>query len=159
MKHLFANSGIAFGEWKAWVDSAFLIAILLVLVLGLDNYRAQVTTMEAMAERGDGRLIATLFITWAVAAYLLRKLRSDKVMSDERDLRIELETTRLSLYMMVCGMIAFAVGLAANPLDRLQWLSFPLIAHLLIMIMVAAHLIGNLAQIVYYVRDRRGVAA
>lgn len=159
MKHLFANSGIAFGEWKAWVDSAFLLVILAVMAQGIEIYLAKETVMGEIVDRGYGRLLATLFIAWAVAAYLLRKYRRDKVMADERDLRIALETTQLSLYMMVCGMIAFAVSLSANPLDRLQWLSYPLIAHLLIMIMAAAHLIGNLAQIVYYVRDRRGAAA
>lgn len=153
-----AEQRVAPGEWKAWVDSAFLLAILVAMVSGFEAYRSHAPIIGNPEAAGFGRDIAGIFIAWLIVGHLLRK-RWGAVISDERDTLIQLKTTQLSLYMLVCGLIAFAVGLSANPLERLQWLSYALVAHILIVLMLLAHLIGNIAQIVYYVRDRRGSAA
>lgn len=154
-----AEQRIAPGEWKAWVDMGFLIAILAAMGLALTVPHANVPIGKNPDAERFGRLLVAIFIAWAIVSQMLRKRWGSKVTHDERDSQIDLKSTKLSLYMMVCGMLAFAILLTANPLDRLQWLSFGLIAHILIMIMVAAHLIGNFAQAVYYTRERLAVDA
>lgn len=149
---------LAHGEWKAWVDSAFLITIFVLMAFGIRAFLGAQPVFDAPEAHQLGRVIAGIFIAWVIVSHLLRKRWANTVVADERDTQIALKTTQLSLYMLVCGLIAFAVGLSANPIDRLQWLSYALIAHLIIMIIVLAHLIGNLAQIAYYLRDRRSTA-
>lgn len=149
-----AEQRIAPGEWKAWVDLGFLVAILAAMALALTVPHTVVPIGQDPDAQRFGRLLTAIFIAWAIVSYMLRKRWGAQVTHDERDAQIDLNTTKLSLYMMVCGMFAFVILLTANPLERLQWLSYGLIAHILIMIMVTAHLIGNIAQIVYYARER-----
>lgn len=149
-----AEQRIAPGEWKAWVDIGFLTAILAAMALALTVPHANVPLGDDPDANRFGRMLVSIFIAWGIVSAMLHSRWGSKVTQDERDVQIDLASTRLSLHMMVCGMVAFAIGLVANPIDRMQWLSFGLIAHILIMIMVAAHLIGNIAQAVRYTRER-----
>lgn len=146
---------IAPQEWQAWVGLAFSLACTAALWVNLPAFAAQVPIQQNPEAGAAGRSIGHLFIAWAILAYVLKQRWAGSVVADERDLQIEQRASSWGRGATTAAVIGIAVFLGFNPTDRLQELSYPWIAQLLMSTLLLGVCVDNAVAALLYWRDRR----
>lgn len=152
------ESAIAPGEWRAWVGVAFAGAILGSMLVGVEAFAAQLPIGENPDVREAGRRVGALFVAWLVLDHLLRERWSGQVQADERDARIDLRASQWGRGATAIGVLAVAVLLGFSDTERLRALSYPLLAHLLMVALLLGMFLDQVVAAGLYWRDRRAAA-
>jgi len=155
--HLATELAIAPQEWQAWVGLAFCSACLVAIWIYLPAFTAHVSIRENPEAGAAGRSIGMLFVAWAVLAYVLNQRWAGTVLSDERDRDIEKRASTWGRAATTAAVICIAVLLGFSPTDRLQTLSYPWIAQLLVSTLLVGVCVDNAVAALLYWRDRRQV--
>ena len=155
--HSATELAIAPQEWQAWVGLAFCSACLVAIWFYLPAFAAHVSIRENPEAGAAGRSIGMLFVAWAVLAYVLNQRWAGTVLSDERDRDIEKRASTWGRAATTAAVICIAVLLGFSPTDRLQTLSYPWIAQLLVSTLLVGVCVDNAVAALLYWRDRRQV--
>ena len=155
--HSEAELAIAPQEWQAWVGLAFCSACLVAIWIYLPAFATPVSIRENPEAGAAGRSIGKLFVAWAVLAYVLNQRWAGTVISDERDRAIEKRASAWGRAATTAAVICIAVLLGFSPTDRLQMLSYPWIAQLLMSTLLVGVWFDNAVAALLYLRDRRQV--
>lgn len=142
------------GEWRAWIAFAFTAVIGIYACLQSGVFNGPTLWQNADA-RHVGRTIAMLVVAWVVVSSIMRQRWRGRVQHDERDREIAQRAgnhARLALSLLA---IALAVLLAFTPAARLAWAPPPMIAHLIVLGLIAASLVESGYTALAYWRDRR----
>lgn len=153
-----SESAIAPGEWQAWVGVAFVGAILVSMLLGADTFAAHLPIGENPDADGAGRRVGGLFVAWLVLAYVLRERWSGRVQADERDAHIELRASQWGRGVTTVVVLGVALMLGFSDTERLRELSYPLLAHALMVALLCGVWLEQLVSAILYWRDRRAAA-
>lgn len=146
---------VAPGEWQAWVGVAFAGAVIAAIVLKAHLFLPQLPIQRNPEIGAAGKSIGTLFVAWLVLAQALKQRWAGRVQADERDVRIELVAGQWARYAAAGGVIAIAVLLGFSDTDRLRGFSYPFIAQMLMLALLAGLWVEQLVTAVLYWRDRR----
>ncbi len=146
---------VAPGEWQAWVGVAFASAVIVAMVLKAHLFLPQLPIQRNPDAGAIGQSIGTLFVAWLVLAQVLKQRWAGRVQADERDVRIELVAGQWARYAAAGGVIAIAVLLGFSDTDRLRDFSYPFIAQMLMVALLAGLWVEQLVTAVLYWRDRR----
>lgn len=146
---------VAPGEWQAWVGVAFAGAVIAAIVLKAHLFLPQLPIQRNPEIGAAGKSIGTLFVAWLVLAQVLKQRWAGRVQADERDVRIELVAGQWARYAAAGGVIAIAVLLGFSDTDRLRDFSYPFIAQMLMLALLAGLWVEQLVTAVLYWRDRR----
>jgi|GEM_PF-333604 len=155
--HSQAELAIAPQEWQAWVGLAFCSACLVAIWIYLPAFAAPVSIRENPEAGAAGRSIGMLFVAWAVLAYVLNQRWAGTVISDERDRDIEKRASTWGRAATAGAVICIAVLLGFSPTDRLQTLSYPWLAQMLMSTLLVGVWVDNAGAALLYWRDRRQV--
>lgn len=147
---------VAPGEWQAWIGVAFVGAVIVAAVLKADVFQLPVPIGHNPDAGAAGRSIGTLFVAWYVLSYVLRQRWAGKVERDERDARIALVAGGWAHGTTAVAIISVAVLLGFSDTERLREFSYPFIAHMLMLSLLAGLWIGQVGAALLYWRDRRG---
>ncbi|HET7655677.1 MAG TPA: hypothetical protein VFK18_01620 [Luteimonas sp.] len=147
---------IAPGEWQAWVGVAFVGAVIAAAVLKADVFQLPVPIGHNPDASAAGRSIGTLFVAWYVLSYVLKQRWAGTVERDERDARIARVAGGWAHCTSVVAIIAIAVLLGFSDTERLREFSYPFIAHMLMLALLAGLWIEQVGAALLYWRDRRG---
>jgi len=154
-----AELAIAPGEWQSWVGLAFMTALLLAMLQKAPLFMAHLPINENPDAGATGRSIGTLFVAWLVLSHVLRRRWQGKVVEDERDRQIAETASGWGRTASTVAVIALAVTLGFSPTQRLQTFSYPLIAHALMITIVAGAWVDYAVTAWLYWRERRAVPA
>lgn len=143
------ESAVSPGEVRQWVALAFSGAIAALLVANAD---AIARAEKAADLAGLGRTVAMLVVGWIVFSAVLRQRAHAGVQEDERDRDVQRRADSGSHTAICLFVIAVAVTLGLSPADRLAWATPVVIAHLLILALVLASLVGCIVAIWHYRR-------
>lgn len=146
---------VAPGEWQAWVGVAFSGAVIAAIMLKAHLFLPQLPIHRNPEIGAAGKSIGTLFVAWLVLAQVLKQRWAGRVQADERDARIELVAGQWARYAAAGGVIAIAVLLGFSDTDRLRGFSYPFIAQMLMLALLAGLWVEQLVTAVLYWRDRR----
>lgn len=154
-----AETAIAPREWQSWVGLAFCTAGLATLGLSAEAFAAQLPIHLNPDAGQAGRRIGLLFVAWAMLAYVLQQRWAGSVEADERDLQISHRACNAGRIALTLALISLALGLGFSPTERLQQLSYPWLAQLI----MTCLLFGAWADYAYaawaYWQDRRALDA
>ncbi len=153
--HSDEEAQVAPGEWQAWVGVAFAGAVIAAIVLKAHLFLPQLPIQRNPEIGAAGKSIGTLFVAWLVLAQVLKQRWAGRVQADERDVRIELVAGQWARYAAAGGVIAIAVLLGFSDTDRLRDFSYPFIAQMLMLALLAGLWVEQLVTAVLYWRDRR----
>lgn len=153
--HSDEEAQVAPGEWQAWVGVAFAGAAIAAIVLKAHLFLPQLPIQRNPEIGAAGKSIGTLFVAWLVLAQVLKQRWAGRVQADERDVRIELVAGQWARYAAAGGVIAIAVLLGFSDTDRLRDFSYPFIAQMLMLALLAGLWVEQLVTAVLYWRDRR----
>ncbi len=146
---------VAPGEWQAWVGVAFSGAVIAAIMLKAHLFLPQLPIHRNPGIGAAGKSIGTLFVAWLVLAQVLKQRWAGRVQADERDARIESVAGQWARYAATGGVIAIAVLLGFSDTDRLRDFSYPFIAQMLMLALLAGLWVEQLVTAVLYWRDRR----
>lgn len=153
--HSDEEAQVAPGEWQAWVGVAFAGAVIAAIVLKAHLFLPQLPIQRNPEIGAASQSIGTLFVAWLVLAQVLKQRWAGRVQADERDARIELVAGQWARYAAAGGVIAIAVLLGFSDTDRLRDFSYPFIAQMLMLALLAGLWVEQLVTAVLYWRDRR----
>ncbi len=156
--HSDAEAQISHGEWQAWIGVAFVGAVIAVSLLNAHVFMPQVSIRENSEAGAVGQRIGTLFIAWLVLAEVLKHRWAGKIITDERDARIELAASQWGRYATVFVVIGIALLLGFSDTARLQQFSYPFIAQMLMSALLVGVWFDQLIAAILYWRDRRATA-
>ena len=143
------------GEWQAWIELAFICAILWQLHQGLPSYLPHVPIHLNPDAGLAGRSLVPTFIAWAILAGVLHQRSGQAIAFDERDREIEKQASSWAYGTTMTGVIAIALLLGFSPVDRLMQFSPAWLAQVLIMVLVAGRATQCAAMAGLYWRQRR----
>jgi len=150
---------VAPGEWQAWIGVAFVGAVIGASPLHAAAVLPQVPIGRNPGAGKAGQSIGTLFVAWLVLAHVLKQRWAGKVLADERDARIELVASQWGRGATAFCIIGIALLLGFSGTDRLQQISYPYIAQMLMLALLWGLWFDQLVAAVMYRRDRRASAA
>lgn len=148
------ETAISPGEWRAWIAFAFTAVIAAYALTHAGVFQGPPLWRNPDAQR-VGRTIALMVIVWIILFAVLRQRWHGRVQEDERDREIAVlagEWARIALSVFA---IALAVLLGFTPAERLDWAPPPMIAHLIVLALIAASLVEYGYTALAYWRDRR----
>lgn len=151
--------GAAPREWQAWIDLAFVSAILFSLYSTADLFATQVPVGANPEARAAGRVIAGMVVAWLVLGSILRRQWRGRVLEDERDVQIARRASDWGRCATAAGVVAVAVLLGFSPTARLQQYSYPWLAQWLIAALLAGAWLEHAVTAWLHWRDRRGAQA
>ena len=137
---------------------AFTTAVLIAIAQKAQVFNLPVPIYENVDAGRAGRSIGTLFVAWLVLAEVLKHRWSATVQLDERDRQIEQKASTWGRCTSAFVIIAIAVFLGFSPTARLQQLSYPLLAQMLLCALLLGTWFDQAATAWLYWRDRRAVA-
>ena len=158
LPHSDAEAEVAPGEWQAWIGLAFVGAVLVAMIASQHLFAAPVPIGRNPDAVAAGRRIGTLFVAWLVLSRVLAQRWSGRVVSDERDARIELVAGQWARTTTVVVVIGIALLLGFSDTGRLRGFSYPYIAQLQMQALLWGALVEQLAKAILYRRDRRAAA-
>ncbi len=141
------------GEWRAWIAFAFTAVIAVYAVANAGVFNGPPLWQNADARR-VGRTIAMLVFAWVVVSSIARQRWRGSVQDDERDREIERRAgnhARLALSLLALALVLL---LGFTPGNRLTWAPPPMIAHLILLALIAASLVESGYTAIAYWRDR-----
>ena len=156
--HSDGEAAIAPGEWQAWIGAAFLGAAIAAMVLKAHLFLPELPIGRNPDAGAAGRSIATLFVAWVVLSQVLKRRWAGQVLEDERDARIALVAGHWARCAAAGGVVAIAVMLGFSETERLRGFSYPYIAQMLMLALLAGAWLGQVVAAVLYWRDRRAAA-
>ncbi|MGD9584928.1 MAG: hypothetical protein AB7V26_14830 [Lysobacterales bacterium] len=140
------------GEWDAWIGLGFTVLVAVFLL-------AKADVIAAAADRRDlgaiGRSIVMLLIAWGILSWTLASRWRQQVTEDERDREITVRAAGWGRGALVFGVIGLIVLFGFSPADRLSWATPLVVAHLLILVLVAGSIVEYAVIGASYWRDRR----
>jgi L-asparagine transporter-like permease len=154
-----AELAIAPGEWQAWVGLAFMTVVLAAMLHNAALFAEPVPISDNPDAGRAGRRIGNLFIAWAILSQVLKARWRGKVQADERDLQISELAGVWGRSATAIWIIGLALLLGFSPTERLASISYPLLAHLLMLALVLGAWFDHLIAALLYWRDRRAVLA
>lgn len=148
------GEAMAPGEWRAWIGLAF------TLVVGIyASVHAPVFQGPPLMHNPDagriGRNIVLLLVAWAILTQVLGSRWRSLVQEDERDRAIEAAASHAARIALSVFAIGIAMLLGFSPPDHLAWAPPPLIAHLLVIGLVASCMVEYGYIALAYWRGRR----
>ncbi|WP_156880219.1 hypothetical protein [Thermomonas fusca] len=146
---------VAPGEWQAWVGVAFASALIVALILKAELLLPQLPIHRNPDAGAAGKSIGTLFVAWLVLAQVLKQRWAGRVQADERDARIELVAGQWARCAAAGGVVAIALLLGFSETERLREFSYPFIAQMLMLALLAGLWVEQLVAAVLYWRDRQ----
>ena len=152
------EAAVAHGEWQAWIGVAFVGAIIVASLLKADVFLPQVPIGQNPDTNKAGQSIGTLFVAWLVLAHVLKQRWAGKVLTDERDTRIELIASQWGRGATAFAVIGIAVLLGFSDTDRLREFSYPFIAQMLMFSLLWGLWFDQVVAALLYWRDRRVAA-
>ena len=156
--HSEGEAVIAYGEWQAWIGTAFVGAVIVASLLKAHVFLPQVPIGQNPDTNAAGRSIGTLFTAWLVLAYVLKQRWAGKVLADERDTQIELIASQWGRGATAFGIIGIAVLLGFSDTERLREFSYPFIAQMLMLTLLWGLWFDQVVAAILYWRDRRAAA-
>ena len=145
------ESAISPGEIRAWVALVFTVVIAAFMM----SSAGRILQAENIADlRGVGRTFAMLIIGWLIFSSILRQRARGGVQEDERDRDVERRAQSWAHTATCFLVIGLAVTLGLTPSDRLEWARPIVISHALIFLLVLSSLVGCVATVWLYRRDR-----
>lgn len=148
------ETAISPGEWRAWIAFAFTAVIAIYAATHAAAFQGPPLWRNPDAQR-VGRTIALMVIAWIILSSVLRRRWHDRVQQDERDRQIEARASEAARITLSVLAIALAVLLGFTPSERLAWAPPPMIAHLIVLALIAASLVESGYVALAYWRDRR----
>lgn len=150
---------VAPGEWQAWIGVAFVGAVIVAGVLKAPLFLPEVPIGRNPEAAPAGRAIGTLFVAWLVLSQVLKQRWAGKVLADERDARIALVASGWARCTSAICVVGIAVMLGFSETERLRQFSYPFIAQMLMLALLAGLWLDQWVAAVLYWRDRRGAQA
>lgn len=147
------ETAVSPGEWRAWIAFAFTAVIAAYAVTHAGAFRGPPLWQNPDAQR-VGRTIALMVIAWGIVSAVLHQRWRDRVQQDERDRKIEARAGAWARIALSVAAIALAVLLGFTPGDRLAWAPPPMIAHLIVLALIASSLVETGYTALAYWRDR-----
>lgn len=141
------------GEWRAWIAFAFTAVIAAYALTHAGVFRGPPLWQNPDAQR-VGRTIALMVVAWTIVSAVLRQRWQDRVQRDERDREIERHAGEWARLVLSVLAIALALLLGFTPTERLAWAPPPMIAHLIVLALIAANLVETGYTAIAYRRDR-----
>ena len=135
-----------------WIGTFLFVAA----VLKADVFQLPVPIGHNPDASAAGRSIGTLFVAWYVLSYVVNQRWAGKVERDERDARIAQVAGGWAHCTTAVAIIAIAVLLGFSDTERLREFSYPFIAHMLMLALLAGLWIEQVGAALLYWRDRRG---
>lgn len=146
------DASVSPSEVRQWVALVFTGAIAAFLAF----HAADIARAEKVADlRSIGRTVAMLVIGWILFSAVLRQRVHAGVQEDERDREVQRHADSGSHTAICLLVVALAVTLGLSPADRMAWATPIVIAHLLVLALVLANLLGCIVAVWQY---RRGCA-
>lgn len=152
------EAAIAHGEWQAWIGVAFVGAVIAFGLLNADAFQPQLPIGRNPEAGAAGKHIGTLFVAWLVLAWALKQRWAGKVLTDERDLQIELRASEWGRGATAFCVVGIAVMLGFSDAERLREFSYPFIAQMLMFALLWGLWFDQLVAALLYWRDRRAAA-
>ena len=149
---------VAPGEWQAWIGVAFVGAVIVSSLMKAHIFLPQVPIGQNPEAGMAGSGIGTLFVAWLVLTHVLKQRWAGKVLTDERDARIELAAGQWGRGASAVGVIGIALLLGFSDTERLQEFSYPFIAQMLMLTLLCGLWFDQLVAALLYWRDRRAAA-
>lgn len=146
---------VAPGEWQAWVGVAFASALIVALIFKAELLLPQLPIHRNPDAGAAGKSIGTLFVAWLVLAQVLKQRWAGRVQADERDVRIELVAGQWARCAAAGGVVAIALLLGFSETERQREFSYPFIAQMLMLALLAGLWVEQLVAAVLYWRDRQ----
>lgn len=156
--HSEAEAQIAHGEWQAWIGVAFVGAVIVASLQNAPAFLPELPIGRNPDAGVAGKRIGTLFVAWVVLAHVLRQRWGGKVLVDERDRQIERVASLWGRGAFTVGVIGIALLLGFTDTERLQGISHPFIAQMLMLALLCGLWFDQVVAAVLYWRDRRAVA-
>ena len=154
-----AEQLIAPGEWQAWIESAFVAAILWQLWRGLPAFQLPVPIHQNPDAGFSAKGIGHLFVAWAILHWVLHQRWGKAVLTDERDDQIKKQASRVGYCVTVIAVIGLAVTLGFSPTERLRQFSYPWFAQVMMILLVVGAWAQSLSAGLQYWRQRRAARA
>jgi uncharacterized membrane protein len=154
-----AEATIAHGEWQAWVGVAFISAAIAASLLSIAAFMPQLPIGSNPEAGNAGRGIGAIFVAWLVLSYVLKERWVGKVLADERDTQIDLIASQWARGATSCCVIVVALLLGFGDTERVREFSYPFIAQMLMLALLAGLWFDQFVAAILYWRDRRGAAA
>lgn len=161
--HLARYAGQVFPEeWspaekQAWVALVFVALVsfnMINLLAALPSLGAAADQLRNSATRALWTNLGMLIVGWIVVSGILRKQDAGGVERDERDLRIAHQASRIADGVMTLFIIGLVVVLVALPEQSGTWLRPLIAANVLIALLIARTLVGNIYTVLRYRRER-----
>lgn len=152
------EAAIAPVEWQAWVSVAFVGAILASMLTGAEAFASDLPIGQNPEAAEAGRRVGGLFVAWLVLSHILRERWSGRVQADERDTQIDLRAGQWGRGGTALVVLGVAVLLGFQDTDQLRRLSYPLLAHLLMLSLLGGLWLEQFVAGILYWRDRRAAA-
>lgn len=153
--HSDEEAQVAPGEWQAWVGVAFAGAVIAAIVLKAHLFLPPLPIHRNPEIGAAGKSIGTLFVAWLVLSQVLKQRWAGRVQADERDVRIALVAGQWARYAAAGGVVVIAALLGFSDAERLRGFSYPFIAQMLMLALLAGLWVEQLVTAVLYWRDRR----
>lgn len=153
-----AELAVSPGEWQAWIGAVFLAVLLAQMALHADAFAGHVPIQDSPAANIAGRRLATVFVAWLVLLHVLKRRWEGRVLSDERDRRIAEVSASWGRSAIIAVVVGMAVMLGFSPTARLQQISYPMLAQMLMAALVLGAWFDHAVAAILYWRDRRAAA-
>jgi hypothetical protein len=145
-------------ERHAWVTLLFAALIglhVLNLLTALPGLGAGADQLRNTATRPLWTNLGMLLVGWIVVSSTLHRQEAGGVELDERDLRIAHSATRFADGATSMMIVCLVVALVALPEHSRSWLRPLIAANVLIALLIARSLLGNIYAVLRYQRERR----
>ena len=142
------------GEWRAWIGLAFTLIVGVYAAVHAPVFQGPPLMHNPDAGR-VGRNIVLLVVAWAILTQVLGSRWPSAVQQDERDRAIEAGASHAARIALSVFAIGVALLLGFTPAARLAWAPPPMIAHLLVIGLVASCVVEYGYTALAYWRGRR----
>lgn len=149
------EAAISPGEWQAWLGVLFMSAILIATLASVPAFNVPLPVDQNPDANEVGRNIGALLIVWLVLSHVIKGRWGNQVTSDEHDASIERRAGSWSRWVTALAVLGIALALGFGSTDRLQQISHPAIAQLLVAALLLGALTDYLVAALLYWRDRR----